>query len=64
LALKNQSPWAVVQLVCMILRLAILVQYQHMTDRQTNRQMDRRRTTAYIVVAQRSVGNDCKTVKI
>jgi len=39
---KIKSPWALYGIVCVILRLAVLVQCRLMTDGQTDRQTDTR----------------------
>ena len=39
--------------VCVILRLAVLVEHRLVTDRQTDRKTDRHTTTAYTTLAWR-----------
>ena len=46
LASENYIPWASCDVVCVILRLAVLVEHRLVTDGRTDRQTDRHRAMA------------------
>ena len=50
---KARVPGLSCGVVCMFLRLAVLIQYLRVTDRQTHTHRDRHTTTAYTAIAYR-----------
>jgi len=48
---KTRVPGLSCGIICVILRLAVLIQYRSVTDRQTDTQTHRYTTTAYTTLA-------------
>ena len=48
--------------ICVILRLAVLIQYRSVTDTHTHRQTDRHTTTAYTALSKASRGKNVAKV--
>jgi len=55
ISLENPISWCI---ICVILRLAVLIQYRNMTDTHIHRQTDRHTTTAYTALSIASRGKN------